>query len=196
MHRDIKWQLVADAHLKPMHCIVNFFCRSTEIIFPSLIYIYMCVCVCVCVYKVTWHVAKYGNPYSGISALHLSHPKCTNTALNTHPEQWADIFAAAPGEQLGIWCLAHLCKSASMYHLYVNCFCAVWSMLKNFTHQGTCTFFKKVTELVFWGVTQYCNELLLKVNFPNTASLQDSGLYAISRKPDTGLAWAGINTNI
>ncbi len=58
------------------------------------------------------------------------------------------------------------------------------------------TFHKKVKELVFWGVTQYCNALLLKVTFSNTESLQDSGLYAISRKPDPGLAWAGINTNI
>ncbi len=26
--------------------------------------------------------------------------------MNTHPEQWAAIYAAAPGEQLGVWCLA------------------------------------------------------------------------------------------
>ncbi len=30
----------------------------------------------------------------------------THTAVNTHPEQWAAIYAAAPGEQLGVWCLA------------------------------------------------------------------------------------------
>ncbi len=42
----------------------------------------------------------------GICALHLSHPKCTHTAVNTHPEQWAAIYAAAPGEQLGVRCLA------------------------------------------------------------------------------------------
>ncbi len=50
-------------------------------------------------------------PILGISALHLTHPKCTHTAVNTytvntHPEQWAAIYAAAPGEQLGVWCLA------------------------------------------------------------------------------------------
>ncbi len=28
--------------------------------------------------KVKWHVAKYGDPYSEISALHLTHPKCTH----------------------------------------------------------------------------------------------------------------------
>ncbi len=44
-------------------------------------------------------------------ALHLTHPKCTHTAVNTHtvnthPEQWAAISAAAPGEQLGVLCLA------------------------------------------------------------------------------------------
>ncbi len=31
--------------------------------------------------------------------------KCTHTAVNTHPEQWAAI-APAPGEQLGVRCLA------------------------------------------------------------------------------------------
>ncbi len=29
-----------------------------------------------------------------------------HTHLNTHPEQWAAIYAAAPGEQLGVRCLA------------------------------------------------------------------------------------------
>ncbi len=29
-----------------------------------------------------------------------------HTAVNTHPEQWAAIYAAAPGEQLGVQCLA------------------------------------------------------------------------------------------
>ncbi len=50
-------------------------------------------------------------PILGICALHLTHPKCTHTAVNTHtvnthPEQWAAIYAAAPGEQLGVRCLA------------------------------------------------------------------------------------------
>ncbi len=36
----------------------------------------------------------------------LTHPKCTHTAVNTHPEHWAAIYAAAPGEQLGVRCLA------------------------------------------------------------------------------------------
>ncbi len=44
-------------------------------------------------------------PILGICALHLSYPKCTHSAVNTHPEQWVDI-AAAPGEQLGVRCLA------------------------------------------------------------------------------------------
>ncbi len=55
--------------------------------------------------KVTW-------PILGISALHLTHPKVhthnsehTHT-INTHPEQWATIYAAVPGEQLGVRCLA------------------------------------------------------------------------------------------
>ncbi len=36
----------------------------------------------------------------------FTHPKCTHTAVNTHPEQWAAIYAAAPGDQLGVQCLA------------------------------------------------------------------------------------------
>ncbi len=31
--------------------------------------------------------------------------------VNTHPEQWAAIHAAAPGEQLGVRCLAQGCLS-------------------------------------------------------------------------------------
>ncbi len=48
------------------------------------------------------------------SAFHPS--KCTHTAVsseeththtvNTHSEQWASIFAAAPGEEFGVLCLA------------------------------------------------------------------------------------------
>ncbi len=45
-------------------------------------------------------------PILGICALQLTHPKCTYTAVNTHPEQWAAIYAAAPGEQLVVRCLA------------------------------------------------------------------------------------------
>ncbi len=30
----------------------------------------------------------------------------THTHTHTHPEQWAAIYAAAPGEQLGVRCLA------------------------------------------------------------------------------------------
>ncbi len=46
-------------------------------------------------------------PILGICALHLSHPKCTHTAVNTHTHtRWAAIYAVAPGEQLGVRCLA------------------------------------------------------------------------------------------
>ncbi len=50
--------------------------------------------------KWKWHVAKYGDILR-ICALHLTHPKCTHThtavnthTMNTHPEQWAAIYAA------------------------------------------------------------------------------------------------------
>ncbi len=34
------------------------------------------------------------------------HTAVNTHTLNTHPEQWAAIYAAAPGEQLGVRCLA------------------------------------------------------------------------------------------
>ncbi len=37
-------------------------------------------------------------PILGICALHLTYSKCTHTAVNTHLEQWAAIYAAAPEE--------------------------------------------------------------------------------------------------
>ncbi len=56
-------------------------------------------------------------PILGIRALHLpiqvhtqssehTHTHTHTHTENTHPEQWAAIYAAAPGEQLGVWCLA------------------------------------------------------------------------------------------
>ncbi len=39
------------------------------------------------------------------SKVHIHSSECTHT-VNTHPEQWAAIYAAAPGEQLGVRCLA------------------------------------------------------------------------------------------
>ncbi len=48
-----------------------------------------------------WCVAKYGDPYSESAHTHSS--EHTHTA---HPEQWAAIYAAVPGEQLGVRCLA------------------------------------------------------------------------------------------
>ncbi len=55
--------------------------------------------------------AKYGDPYSELM-LCIYPSKYTHTAVNTHThththtEQWAAIYAAAPGEQLGVQCLA------------------------------------------------------------------------------------------
>ncbi len=62
--------------------------------------------------KLTWHTAKYGDPYLE-SMLCVYPSKCTHIAVNahthtvnTHPEQSAAIYAAVPGEQLGVRCLA------------------------------------------------------------------------------------------
>ncbi len=58
--------------------------------------------------KVAWHTAKYGDSHSEFC---IYPSKCKHTAVNTHtvnthPEQWAALYAAAPGEQLGVWCIA------------------------------------------------------------------------------------------
>ncbi len=39
------------------------------------------------------------------SKVHTHSSEHTHT-VNTHPEQWAAVYAAAPGEQLGVRCLA------------------------------------------------------------------------------------------
>ncbi len=46
-------------------------------------------------------------PILEIGPLHLTHPSAHTQqwVVNTHPEQWAAI-APAPGEQLGVLCLA------------------------------------------------------------------------------------------
>ncbi len=62
--------------------------------------------------EVKWHTTKYGDPYSEfvlciwpIQSAHTQQWTHTHT-VNTHPEQWAAIYAAAPREQLGVRCLA------------------------------------------------------------------------------------------
>ncbi len=52
--------------------------------------------------KVTWHTAKYGDPYSEFVLWIQS----AHTAVNTHPDQWTAVYVAAPGDQLGVQCLA------------------------------------------------------------------------------------------
>ncbi len=65
----------------------------------------------ICEVKVTYSQVWW--PILRIRALHLPIQVHTHTAVNTHthtvsthPEQWAAIYAAAPGEQLGDRCLA------------------------------------------------------------------------------------------
>ncbi len=76
---------------KPMHRIINFFLpihQPNRGIFPSLM------------------VTHTRNSCSA-----FTHPRCTHAAVNTHTlwthtEQWAVIYAAAPGEQLRARCLS------------------------------------------------------------------------------------------
>ncbi len=56
--------------------------------------------------KVTWHTAKNGDLYSEFVLCIYPILSAHTHIVNTHPEQWAAIYAAAPGEQLGVQCLA------------------------------------------------------------------------------------------
>ncbi len=83
----------------------------THIIIPlKYIYLYFIIETKVKV-KVTGHTAKYGDPYSEFVLcilpiqVHTYSSEHTQT-MNTQPEQWAAIYAVAPGEQLGVRCLA------------------------------------------------------------------------------------------
>ncbi len=79
--------------------MLEFSFKNTVVMFPVFV-------------KWKWHTAKYGDPILGIRALHLPIQVHTHTAVkhthtvSTHPEQWAAIYAATPGEQLGDRCLA------------------------------------------------------------------------------------------
>ncbi len=60
-------------------------------------------------------MAKYGDPYSELvlciypSKVHTHSSEHTNThTVNTHTEQWAAIFVAAPGEHLGAMIYLHV----------------------------------------------------------------------------------------
>ncbi len=42
----------------------------------------------------------------GCNNEYSTHTAVNTHTVNTHPEQWAAIYASAPGEQLGVRCLA------------------------------------------------------------------------------------------
>ncbi len=56
------------------------------------------------------YTTKYGDPYSEfvlcIWPIQSAHTQQWTHTVNMHPEQWAAIYAAAPGEHLGVQCLA------------------------------------------------------------------------------------------
>ncbi len=56
-------------------------------------------------------MAKYGDPYSEFVLCILPiqahiHSSAHTHTMNTHPEQWAAIYAVVPGKHLGVQCLA------------------------------------------------------------------------------------------
>ncbi len=60
-----------------------------------------------------WGTAKYGDPYSELVLCIYpakvnahTHTHTHTQTVNTHPELCAAIYAAAPGEQVGVRCLA------------------------------------------------------------------------------------------
>ncbi len=61
--------------------------------------------------EVKWHTAKYGDPYSEFVLCICPSKVHTHTHTHTHREHTpgavgAAIYTAAPGEQLGVRCLA------------------------------------------------------------------------------------------
>ncbi len=61
----------------------------------------------------------YGQVWWPILGIRVLHTALNTHTVNTHPEQWSAIYSAAPGEQLGVWCLAqrhlsHDIKSAGV----------------------------------------------------------------------------------
>ncbi len=62
--------------------------------------------------KVHTHSSKHTHTHTHTVNTHTAVNTHTHT-VNTHPEQWVAISAAAPGEQLGVRCLAqgHLSRS-------------------------------------------------------------------------------------
>ncbi len=77
--------------------------------------------------KVEWklHTAKFGDLYSEIVLCIYPSKVHTHThthTVNIHPEQWAAIYAAAPGEQLGVRCLdqGHLSCGIEERALYIH----------------------------------------------------------------------------
>ncbi len=65
-----------------------------------------------------WHTPKYGDPYSEFMLYILPIQVHTHT-VNTHPEQWAAIYAAAPAEQLVVRAL--LKGTSSWYWRWREC---------------------------------------------------------------------------
>ncbi len=60
--------------------------------------------------KVTFHVAKCGNPYSElVLCIYPIQSAHTDTAVNTHPEQWAAILQSLPDLRLKLILNEHLC---------------------------------------------------------------------------------------
>ncbi len=83
-----------------------------------------------------------------ITPLAFTHPKCTHTAMNTHthtvnthPEQWAAIYAAANGEQLGVRCLA---QGTRVSHVYTQDM-TTWKHAANEKHKMRATQHQDIT---------------------------------------------------
>ncbi len=72
-----------------------------------------------------------------ICALHLTHPRCTHTAVNTHtvnthPKQWAAIYAAAPSRAEGLIAFAIILRYEKMRFLQrLRLYCQVRVMYDN-----------------------------------------------------------------
>ncbi len=164
-------------------------------------------------WKWKWHDVTYSQvwwPILGIRALHLTHPKCTHTAVNTHThththtvnthlEQWAAIYAAAPGEQLGVRCLAqgHLSRGieGGERALYIHS-----PHLQSLPDRDSNSqpFDYKSDSLTHWSQTQFLeghSSAQICSNPNQTHLIQLIKVFRITRNFQAGVSWSWLELN-
>ncbi len=141
--------------------------------------------------KVTWHIAKYGDPYSEF-VLCIYPSKCTSYThiVNTHPEHF---YAAAPGEQLRFQCLAqgHLVVVLRVERaLYIHSPHRQSLLARNSNSQP---FDYESDSLTHWSQTQFLeghSSAQICSNPNQTHLIQLIKVFRITRNFQAGVIWS------